>query len=36
MLWDGRPVGQASAMAIVDNNGGGVQRKAERFEWDLP
>ena len=36
VLRGGRPAGQASAMATVDNNVGGVQWKAESFERDLP
>jgi hypothetical protein len=36
VLRGGRPAGQASAVAVVDNNGGGVQWTAERFERDLP
>jgi hypothetical protein len=36
VLRDGKPVGQASATAIVDNNGGGLQWEAARFDWDLP
>jgi hypothetical protein len=36
VLRGGRPAGQASAMAAVDNDGGGMQWPVERFELDLP
>jgi hypothetical protein len=36
VLRGGRPAGQASAVAVVDNNGGGVQWQADSFDWDLP
>jgi hypothetical protein len=36
VLREGRPAGQASAVAIVDNNGGGVQWQVSSFVRDLP
>jgi len=36
VLRDGRPVGQALAEAVVDNNGGGLQWQAKSCERDLP